>query len=324
MQSHYLGILLAPTIVLFWILAYRVSKNSKSFIKKTLIGLGLFSILMSPLLFFDIRHNFLNFKAFEALFAAREGVANFSLSRAIAKIPTTFVQINTTLLGAKNGLAGLTVSLAMVVLAFFMYLNPLRRIQNTKLTSAYVLLLSWIGFGAVGFSFYKLPVYDHYFGFLFPAPFLLLGGLAENIRTPAKVVGKYFIYLLLTALVIVNFLDNPLRYNPNYQLQRSQNVAKKVLMEEKEKPFDLAVLAERNYEDGYRYFLELWGGIVLHADRWDQKTIVNDLIVICEMEEKKCDPTHSPKAEIANFGMSKIDAQWEVNGVIIYRLVHTK
>jgi hypothetical protein len=94
------------------------------------------------------------------------------------------------------------------------------------------------------------------------------------------------------------------------------------LSEEQNKPFDLAVLAERNYEDGYRYFMELWGGTVLHADRWDQKTIVDDLIVVCEDIEEKCKPTTSSKAEIANFGMSKIDTTWYVDGVIIYRLVH--
>jgi hypothetical protein len=120
----------------------------------------------------------------------------------------------------------------------------------------------------------------------------------------------------------VNLLNNPLRYAPNKQLARSQDVSKFILGKAQGQPFDLAVLAERNYEDGYRYFLELWGGTVMHADRWDQKTIVNQLFVVCELEEKKCDPTHSSKAEVANFGMSKVEDWWEVAGVNIYKLSH--
>lgn len=317
MQSHYLGALLFPTIFIFWLLS-KVPKRI------TLISAGIFAVLMSPLLIFDLRHNFQNFKAFEALFKIREGVANFSLYQVFTQIVPRFDLLNTTLLGAKNNLVGLSVSAVVVFILLFFYIARSRRKTVAKLSAAYVLLICWVGFGVLGFAFYKLPIYDHYFGFLFPAPFILVGGLAQDIQRNAKTVGKFFVYILLTTLIYINLANNPLKYQPNRQMQRSQDVARKVLSEEAGKPFDLAVLAERNYEDGYRYFLELWGGTVLHADRWDQKTVVDDLIVICEMEESKCDPTHSSKAEVANFGISKIDAQWTVDGVIIYRLVHTK
>ena len=42
------------------------------------------------------------------------------------------------------------------------------------------------------------------------------------------------------------------------------------------------------------------------------------------MPKERCDPTHSPKAEVANFGWSKIDSDFEVDGVIIYKLIHSK
>lgn len=312
MQSHYLGFLLLPTLLIFWYL-------SKSPTKSSLIAPVLFAILMSPLLFFDLRHNFQNFKAFEALFAGREGVVSLKLREVILNIPLRFDQIITALIGAKNMWTG-------VIASVFIFLMTTFSILRSKARSPLWILICWIGFGILGFAFYKLPIYDHYFGFLFPAPFLLLGGLVQGIgkMIKPKVLSVSIFVIALLALFAVNIISSPLRFAPNRQLERSQDVARKVLSEEQGKPFDLAVLAERNYEDGYRYFMELWGATVLHADRWDQKTIVNDLIVICEMEEKKCDPTHSPKAEVANFGMSKIDAKWEVDGVIIYRLLHTK
>jgi hypothetical protein len=130
--------------------------------------------------------------------------------------------------------------------------------------------------------------------------------------------------IAIAYFLIVNLINSPLRFHPNNQLARSRHVAEKILDEDSNKPFNLAVLAERNYEDGYRYFLELWGATVLHADRWDQNTISDQLFVVCEMIESKCDPTHSPKAEVANFGWSKIDSSWVVDGVIIYKLGHSK
>ena len=42
------------------------------------------------------------------------------------------------------------------------------------------------------------------------------------------------------------------------------------------------------------------------------------------MEKTKCNPTNSPKAPVASFGWSKIDSEYEVDGVIIYKLSHTK
>lgn len=309
LQSHYLGLLLFPTLLIFWYL----SKVPKRF---TFYALGVFAALMSPLLIFDIRHNFMNAKAFYAFVATHDGTVSLSVRQLITKLPEVLNQMNITLAGGGNAISGYAIS-AVFVIALVLFIRA-------RLNPAYHLLLSWVIFGLIGFAFYKLPIYDHYFGFLYPVPFLLIGGIGESIQKRGGIIGKIIFYTFCTGLVVTNLLNNPLRYAPNKQLQRSMDVAKKVLSEEQGKPFDLAVLAERNYEDGYRYFLELWGGTVLHADRWDQKTIVNDLIVVCEEETSKCDPTHSSKAEVANFGMSRIDTQWSVDGVIIYRLLHSK
>jgi hypothetical protein len=138
-----------------------------------------------------------------------------------------------------------------------------------------------------------------------------------------QIFTKIFGGAILTSLVVISLLGNPLTKEPNRLMKRSMDVSRLILDNTDGKPFNLAVIAERNYEDGYRYFLELWDGEVLHADRWDPETISNQLFVVCENEPSKCDPTHSPKAEVANFGMSKIDEQWSVDGVIIYKLSHS-
>jgi hypothetical protein len=125
-------------------------------------------------------------------------------------------------------------------------------------------------------------------------------------------------------LIVVNLQKNPLRYEPNFQLKRAAVVAEKIQKEAADEQFNLAVIAERNYEDGYQYFLEKDRVGVVDIDAQRPETVMNQLFVVCEMPEEKCDPTHSPKAEVANFGWSEIENKWGVMGVTVYKLVHSK
>lgn len=311
LNSHYLGIFLLPVLAIYWFL-------SRPPLRYSLFAITSFLFLMSPLLIFDLRHDFLNSKAFYKFLTARQETSISSPVSSISKIYPTFEQINSSLLVAKQEVLGKTITIILIIFIFWILFFRKKTIKHT----AYGLLLSWLAFGLLGLGLYKDSIHDHYFGFLFPIPFLLLGAFVDERVKLGRKFLNIFIYTMLFALVVLNIKNNPLNKNPNYQMQRAKNVSKKVLEIAEGKPFDLAVLAERNYEDGYRYFMEVAGAQVMHADRWDQKTIVDNLIVICEKPKNECDPTHSPKAEVANFGMSKIDSDFEVDGVIIFKLVH--
>lgn len=300
LQSHYLGIFLAPVLFVYWFL-------NRPPLRYSLLAITLFLFLMSPLLLFDIRHDWMNSKALYKFITVREEVVSVNPLNSISRVYPLLMQVNSSMLVAKTELLGQITSISIIL---FLVLIPFR---NKKM------LILWFASGIIGLSLYKQNIYDHYFGFLFPVPFLLIGVILQKIYE-----SKYRIFSILafSILVFVNLLNNPFRNYPNNQLQRAKNVSSKVLEIAGSKPFNLAVLAERNYEDGYRYFMEVANAQVMHADRWDQKTIVDTLMVICEMPEDKCDPTHSPKAEVANFGWSKIEDKWIVDGVIIYKLGH--
>jgi len=309
LQSHYLGLLLGPILLIYWFLA-------KVPLKYNLIPLFVFLFLMSPLVIFDFRHDFMNSKALYKFITVREETVSIKPWTVIPRLFPIFEQINESLLIAKNIIFGKIITLLLSSFLIFSFF------KNKKLfTNQYSLITLWLLVGLVGFGIYKQPVYDHYFGFLFPVPFLFTGAFLSKIYESKY---KIFSVLMLGYLVSINLINSPIRNYPNNQMQRAKNVSTKVLEIAQGNPFNLAVLAERNYEDGYRYFMELSGAQVMHADRWDQKTIVDNLIVICEMPQEKCDPTHSPKAEVANFGWSKIENQWTVDGVIIYKLIHTQ
>ena len=179
-------------------------------------------------------------------------------------------------------------------------------------------------------SLRKQEIYDHYYGFFFTAPFMLIGGLVQiyliwfrNKNFMVKSIAYCLVPIAFLPLIIINLKNNPIKNQPNRQLQRSLEVARVIEVESLGREFNLAVIAERNYEGAYQYFLENDGApmVMIDAQR-SAETIKDQLFVICELAKEKCDPTHNPKAEVANFGWSKIEWQKEVSGTILYKLVH--
>ena len=317
LQSHYLGLLLAPTIVIFWLLSFlkqRKIKNTKYFIRYTICSAALFMLLMSPLVIFDARHGWRNFSAMKTFFTVRQETVSIKPWKAIPKVWPTFEKVNTRLLAGQNKAAGRLVSIVLAVFVGWMLLKWKKlTINRYPLT----ILLVWFGFALLGLGLYKQEIYDHYYGFFFPVPFLLVGLLTQRM-------GKIALFIALCLLVIVNLQNSPLKYPPNQQLRRAKEVAQNIAEESGGKEFNFAVIAERNYESGYRYFLEMGKKPVVDIDAQKPETITDQLFVVCEMPADKCDPTHNAKAEVANFGWSKIESQWEVFGTRVFKLVHTK
>lgn len=329
LQSHYLGLLLAPTLLLFWVLTWRNLKlNGKwktengKFWRHSLIGLFLFLFLMSPLIIFDARHNWINVSAMKKFFSERQTTVSARPWNAIPKTYPLFEKVNTRLLAGRNETVGKIVSLAILLGIFSLFSTVL---HSSRLSPSYKLLLTWLGFALLGLGLYKQEIYDHYYGFFFAAPFLLLGGLAQYLVTSdRRQVTRYIVLVTTSSLILINLFHSHLREFPQRQMQRARAVSEKIAQETGGAPFNLAVIAERNYEDGYQYFLELNGSPVIDIDAQRPETTTQRLFVVCEMPKEKCDPTHNAKAEVANFGWSKIEKEWEVFGTTIFKLVHTQ
>lgn len=324
LQSHYLGLLLAPTLGIFWFLFMRSVWRDKSMkpkaIRYSLLAVGLFLLFMSPLLFFDIRHNWMNTKAIYKFFAIRQETVSIRPWTAIPKIPEILNLIDTALIGAKNSVAGIlstiTIFLMLVIAAVKTFIY--------KKIGPHTILLVWLLFALIGFGIYKQNIYEHYFGFIFAVPFLFIGSFISNLIANGKVL-KWLGIVLLAYFVAINLIATPLRKEPNKLLQRSVNVSKVIEQENDGKPFNLAVIADTNYEDGYKYFLLKDNYPVVDIDAQKPDTITSQLFAVCELiPNTKCDPTHNPKAQVANFGWSKIEGEWNVDGAIVYKLVHSR
>jgi hypothetical protein len=404
LQSHYLGLLLIPTVGIFWLVTlfnvgasrrlallkgdpparsyYSVAggpdrpyNNLKFFLLNSVFCILLFLFLMSPLLIFDIRHDWLNFKAISAFFSQRQTTVNLKLYKGIPKLYPILEQIYNTLITANKTLVTKSILMlsGITLIINLIRINPKSQILNPKqiqiikikkikqiisnfdirisnFSLPLILLLIWLFIGILGLAVYKQHIYDHYFGFLFPAPFLLTGWI---IWKSSQMISTWFTHLrkntpgvgfdspgvdgislisliLITPLLYLNLTHNPLKSPPPQTLQHTQEVAQKIKEESQGQPFNLALIAKSNYDESYRYILERWKTPLVAIDPLNaDQTIADQLFVICENQppyegrDMDCNPISHPKAEIALFGWAKIDQHWTLPwGHQLYQLSH--
>jgi 4-amino-4-deoxy-L-arabinose transferase-like glycosyltransferase len=323
LQSHYLGLLLLPTFLLMWIITYFKTDKKRNLIIYSVISLVLFLLLMSPLAIFDIRHNFINFKAMKAFFSDRQTTVSVLPWKAIPGMWPLLNMITADLVGAKNMTIGLLIASIISIYFAFNYFIQKEKFKE-KNVSVILTLSLWLGFGLIGMALYKQHIYDHYFGFLFAAPFIILGGVIQYVINHKNKIGYLIVVSILLGIVFVDVQNSPLQSAPNKQLERAQIVSKKVEEVANGEKFNFALIADNNYDSAYRYFLNIDNSKVTDINVQDTKnSITPQLIVVCERVKEKCDPTHNAKTEIAAWGWSKIDEEWDhVDGVTIYKLGH--
>lgn len=338
LQSHYLGLLLAPVIGISWLLTLIKVKGErqevKELIKNTIYGGLVFLLLMSPLVIFDARHNWRNFEAIKIFFTQRQTTVSARPWTALPKIPEIMNKVVVRLVTGTNELKGKFASYVILISipilsVLLLYNTRTNGSLGKRKLNALFLLLIWMIVFFIGLGVYKQEIYDHYYGVIFSAPFLLIGALIQEVSALGRKRISFPIFfgisIILYFLISVNLHNNPLRYPPNRQLQRSIEVSEKIMNEAGNEKFNLAVIAERNYEGAYQYYLERWNSpiIIIDPQRYEE-TVTDQLFVVCELSIEKCDPLNHPKAEIANFGWKKIDNTWEVSGVLLYKLGHTQ
>ena len=333
LQSHYLGLLLAPVVGFFWFLELIRLKKSKVksqkskvryFIKNTLIGLSAFILLMSPLVIFDARHEWRNFEAIKTFFMERQTTISARPWTAIPKLKSLTEKISTRLITGTDSKAGERALLGIVLGILWLITFNWRTLKVSE-KKAYLLISVWLIFALVGLGVYKQEIYDHYYGFFFAAPFLLFAGISQGIVNNSKKAGLVLVVLILGWLSYINLANNPLKYAPNRQLQRTTDVVRAVSKYSEEKAFNFAVIAERNYEGAYMYFFEMRGipAYIPIADLLEE-TLKDQLFVVCEVTGERCNPETNERPELANFGWRKVIASWDVSGTTIHKVIHAQ
>lgn len=318
-QMHYLALIILPIGFILWLIQafeYRKTKKGKRFLLGTTLAVILFLILMSPLFIFDLKHNFMNYRALTTFFSNRETTVNLNIFNTLERLPMIYTDslIGRYITGDNRLLKNIVSVVILLPLVASIYLW--RRGERFKW--GVVALYTWLFIGVTGLVLYKQSIYDHYLGFLNPAPFMLIGAVTISFKVfrniDAKIAKNLFLILVII-LIVGGIIRSPLLASPNNQLKRTQDIAKHIIERSDSKPFNFALLAEHNYDAAYQFYLDIYG----HKPKLLPFEKTDQLFVVCE--DKVCDPVGHPKYEIAAFGWTKIEFEKDFKGVKIFKLV---
>lgn len=320
-QSHYLGILLFPFVGLFFFYKLFLVCKEKKEAKSLLLPLGgavlcFLALTLLPLIWFDLRHNFVNYRSFYQFFTVRQSTVSLKPYKAIPESWPLWQLLVTRLAVGGNFVVGFWLSLVSLLLAAWQLVK-----SQAQRRRPLILVLVWLGAGIMGMGLYKQHIYDHYFGFLFPAVFLLLGAIVGFLwegKKPAQLLAG----VLLAVLISLSLKELPLKYPPNQQMRRTAEVCQKIVEQSEDKPFNLGMIAKQNYDAGYRYFLEKWEHkpVEINAQLLSS-TLTEQLFVVCEIDS--CQPVGHAQAEIANFGWAKVADEWSFPWEVkLLKLIH--
>ncbi len=347
MQLHYLATFLAAVMFLYVLLVDLIVPKINlnivfvPLVKKYALMLLGFIVGWSPFLTFELRHGFLDFKnMFNFIFQSGNTGANANFLSAIYDVffrlfgrllisfppPEQFFNYNQITLNL-----WILVVLSIAVLSTFFLLNNFY--QSFKLKNEnfkkYLLIVLWFFVGIILFGFYKKSIYDYYFSFMFPVPFIMLGLLISFIYENKKIkyFGKVIAIPLFALLFFINIQGLPFRYEPNRQLNQMKTIADFVMTRTDAKPFNFALISGGNSDYAYRYFFTVWNHppVTIQDPAHDpgRKTVTDQLFVVCE-SPLPCEPLGHSLWEIAGFGRAEIEGHWNVSVVEVYKLVHYK
>jgi len=345
MQFHYLATFLAiiMAVYVFACQFHLITKNLGIFLlsickQYMLLSIG-FITGWSLFLAFEIRHGFPNVQSiirFILHSGETGGGETFSLTignvffRLFGRLVTTYpppeqVNFHEHLEIAIWYYATFILGLGSIILVVFLFARAMRKKEQSFL--ALLLFVVWFFVGILLFGFYKKQIYDYYFGFLFPLPFLFVGAFfaklfsyTGKLHWQVRTISMGF----LVVVVAMNLQGISFRSVPNRQKEQVRTIAEFVLNQTGNKPFNFALLTLGNSDHGYRYFMKLEGKdpTVIQNPYLDPKrqTVTDQLFVICE--DPSCKPLGNSLWEVAGFGRAEIEQEWNVSVVKVYKLIH--
>lgn len=260
MQLHYLTLLALPAAGIFWLLDARKKFSKKQnklkpFVIQTITSIGIFITSLTPLILFDLKHQFLNAKAFyNILFGKEEQVRNqsqliYTLIESLGRSQHILFEITT---NHERWLNILMVTVFMGLL--FLVLK-----KKSQFFSGERVLSVWLLVGIIGTSFYKSSVFDHYIAYLFPVTCLLLGVLLTYCWQHKLLKAVPVLFITWFAISNITQYDYS---RVSWTVQDIENYSMNILKQvDKSEPYSLVGINSYNdiYAMNYRYYLTAWG-----------------------------------------------------------------
>lgn len=334
LQLHYIAIFIGIITAIFVFLGNLVLERKKlisKYIKQYLAIFAGFILGISPFLLFEIRNGFPNIKTITGFIF----VDNFQVERVkelshieialdvffrlFARLTLNYPPIEQLGNFDKNFL------LAYQIVTVVLIISSITALILVKKKLVTILILTWMLAGLFLFGFYKKEIYDYYYGFMFPIPFILLGNLVGylvHLKSKIRPLSIFLGVFIFVFLFVVMLLNNPFRVQGNNQKREAENIAAKVMEITEGKPYNFALITSGNSDHVFRYFLEINDREPVVIENFEidpeRESVTDQLIVICD---QVCSPVGHPLWEVAGFGRAEIVGQWEVPFVTIYKLI---
>ncbi|HZZ99017.1 MAG TPA: glycosyltransferase family 39 protein [Candidatus Saccharimonadia bacterium] len=302
-QLHYVALLSAIPSAIFFAYDYWKRRRQKlalrTYLAIIVASIAMLVISQLPLIVFDILHHGLIREGFAEFFAAQQRHAPLlqHIWLILANSQGRGMYITIEQFGLSNQLRSLNgylldVFIVVVILQFLpRYLKHNPRALQLKIVTA------WVATALIGLSIYTDTVYVHYFAYVLPAVFLLLGASFSFI-SERHVALKWGSYGVVAAAVMLNIITSPYWKPKVSDIERVKQVSTDL------EPFvsgtvryNIALLNDNREYRGmkYRYFFETTQNPP--QSQYDYNNL-DKLIVITENGE---DPLGSPIFEIQQF-----------------------
>ncbi len=331
-QLHYIEIFLGITIAFYMLIANIMISKKELFlrlIKQYASFVAGFVVGVSPFLAFEARHGFPNVRTVIAFIIHGDTKpTDIGYTTLTQNVPDVFFRLFARLLmyfpeAGKIRLYDTNVIIIWTIFTIIVAVASV--IALIKIKNVFVRLLFglWLFFGVILFGFYHKAIYDYYFEFMFPLPFLLFGNLLSFISEKNRIL-KFVAVATFAIVLYLNFLGYPFRYPGNNQYGQVKKISEFILNKANNKPFNFALLTGGNSDHAYRYIFETEGKppITIQYAGVDpqRKTVTDQLFVVCE--DLNCKPEGSSLWEVAGFGRAKIVDEWPVSVLKVYKLEH--
>lgn len=355
LSLHFGAWTLMPLFILVWV--YSLLKKKLGWLG-LLGGLGLLFFFTSPLLFFELKHNFFLTGQAKIFFFDGEHIgmsgANFFesfISSVVAlflilisgkimvgygapfefsgKIKDLFALSQPISVVAQKPFSlsfqwwGIAIFSLIVLASLSLFWQRLKKKNDEKLVLALKMLWVWITWGVLASRLYSGNFYFFYYLFLFPAPFLLCGFLGKSFWQ----YRKLRLIIILALFLIIGFhLKFTVALATEWRNINDLMAVAEVISDniDNQSLFNIATVQkeayrwDRNSVD-YRYFVESFGK--KKALDWYPEDYRKASILFVVSEGGQTEVLKSNIMEIEEFSPAKIIGQWQVGkGIVIYKL----
>jgi len=234
-----------------------IEKKNKFDLKKILSFLLTFLVFFTPLLLFDLRHNFLNIGLFTKFFLSKETVLNHDPNVWFI-VFTNFLQ---SFIFIKSELIAKIFYFVLLIIIIYLFKKRKKFYKLFYLTTLFL----WLIFPLFFILYGKRPS-EYYFIFLFPFILIII---IDFILMSKK---KYVLYFLILIFFSLNIQKTLFNLNVNkFGLYYKDSVVKKIKERVINKKFNISFDVPLGRNTGFRYLLDHYK--IKQTGNWDDPLV---------------------------------------------------